>query len=238
MPPGTSRTAPVRSPAASESRNATRPATAAALANRRSATTSVSGARVPSGQIAVSSALTAAGTSALTRMPYRLVWLASARVNPATPALLPAVLFPAALLPAVLLPAVLLPAVLFPAVPLPAALLPAAEPYTPDTEDTATIRPERRFIMAGSTAWHRWNRPSRLVSVTARQSASSSWASGRSRLIPAQLTTASTGPRSSACLTQEVTSAASVRSAWTGRTRAPTSAAAFSAWTANCSSRE
>lgn len=74
MPPGNSRTAPVRSPAASESRKATRSATAAALANRRSATTSVTGSRVPSGQITVSSTLTAAGTSALTWMPYRAVW--------------------------------------------------------------------------------------------------------------------------------------------------------------------
>ena len=72
----------------------------------------------------------------------------------------------------------------------------AASPYTAETEETVTIRPERRSIMAGRTARHSWNTPSRLVSITARQSASASRASGWSRVIPAQLTSASTGPRS------------------------------------------
>ena len=88
MPPGTSTTVPVMSAAASESRNATRSAASAALANRRRAMASVSGAVVPSGQMAVMSIrLTcAAGVTALARIPYRRVWLASARVNPAIPA--------------------------------------------------------------------------------------------------------------------------------------------------------
>ena len=87
-------------------------------------------------------------------------------------------------------------------------------------------------------ARHRWNTPSRLVSITARQSASSSNASGWSRVIPAQLTTASTGPRSSSTRrAQAVTSAAAVTSAWTASTRAPSSEAAFSVSTAACSSR-
>jgi hypothetical protein len=71
MPPGTSTTVPVMSAAASESRNATRSAAPAALANRRSAIASVSGAEVASGQIEVRSArpACAAGVTALARMP-------------------------------------------------------------------------------------------------------------------------------------------------------------------------
>jgi len=206
---GTSTTVPVMSAAASESRNATRSAASAALANRRSAMASVSRAVVRSGQMAVMSVrlLCAPGATALARMPYRPVWLASARVNPTIPAR--AVLSPR----------------------------PAAWPYTPDTEETVTIRPECRAIMAGRTARHRWNTPSRLVSITARQSASASSASGRSRVIPAQLTSACTGPSSSSVRrTQEVTSAARVRSAWTASTRAPSSEAAFSIPAADCSS--
>ena len=207
MPPGTSTTVPVMPAAASESRNATRSAASAALANRRSAIASVTRAVVPSGQMAVISVrLTCApGVTALARMPYRPVWLASALVNPAIPArAAPAVVWP----------------------------------YTPATEETATIRPDCRSIIDGRTARHRWNTPSRLMSVTTRQSASASSASGRSRVIPAQLTTARTGPRSSSARrTQEVTSAASVMSAWTASTRAPSSEAAFSASTAACSSR-
>jgi len=95
MLPGTSMAVPVRSAPARESRNATRSAASAALANRRSAMASVSRAVAPSspsGQMAVISArllfapLSAAGTTALARMPYRRVWLASALVNPMIPA--------------------------------------------------------------------------------------------------------------------------------------------------------
>jgi hypothetical protein len=210
MPLGTSTTVPVMSAAASESRNATRSAASVALANRRSAIASVSRAGAVSGQIGVMSARPpcAAGATALARIPYRLVWLASARTNPTIPAR---------------------------AAPEPRS---AASPYTPDTEETATIRPDCRSIMAGSTARHRWNTPSRLVSITARQSASSSRVSGRSRVRPAQLTTACTGPSSSSARrAQAVTSAARVRSAWTTSTRAPSSEAAFSTSTAERSSR-
>ena len=55
----------------------------------------------------------------------------------------------------------------------------------------------------------------------------------QSRVIPAQLTTACTGPRSSSARrAQAATSAAAVRSAWTASTRAPSSEAAFSVSTA------
>ena len=62
---------PVRSAAASQSRNATRSAASAALANRRSAMASVTGAVVFSGQMAVSSVRLAwaPGVTALARMP-------------------------------------------------------------------------------------------------------------------------------------------------------------------------
>ena len=62
---------PVRSAAASQSRNATRSAASAALANRRSAMASVTGAVVFSGQMAVSSIRLACapGVTALARMP-------------------------------------------------------------------------------------------------------------------------------------------------------------------------
>jgi hypothetical protein len=209
MPLGTSMTVPVMSAAASESRNATRSAASAALANRRSAIASVSGAAVASGQMAVMSVrlLCAAGATALARMPYRRVWLASARVNPTIPDRTGAE---------------------------PPS---AASPYTPDTDETVTIRPHCRSIMAGRTARHKWNTPSRLVSITARQSASVSSASGRSRVIPAQLTTACTGPSSSSARrAQAATWALTVMSAWTASTRAPSSQAAFSASTAACSS--
>ena len=71
MPPGTSSTVPVMSAAAAESRNATRSAAWAALANRRSAMASVSGAVAASGQIEVMSVrpTCAAGVTALARMP-------------------------------------------------------------------------------------------------------------------------------------------------------------------------
>jgi hypothetical protein len=101
--------------------------------------------------------------------------------------------------------------------------------YSPHTEDTVTIRPERRCIMANTAARHRWNTPSRLVSITIRQSASSSCASGRSLVIPAQLTTACTGPSSaSVSRNQDPTSAASVMSTSVPVTRTPSSKAAFS----------
>ena len=130
MLPGTSTTVPVMSAAASESRNATRSAASAALANRRSAIASVSRAVVPSGQMAVMSVrlLCAAGATVLARMPYRRVWLASALVNPMIPAR---------------------------AVPRPRPVYGPASPYTPDTEETVTIRPDWRSIMAGRTARHR-----------------------------------------------------------------------------------
>jgi hypothetical protein len=206
---GTSTTVPVMSAAASESRNATRSAASAALANRRSAIASVSLAVLRSGQIAVMSVrlLCAPGATALARMPYRPAWLARARVNPTMPAW---------------------------AAPRPR---PAASPYTPDTEETVTIRPDRRAIMAGRTARHRWNTPSRSVSITARQSASARCVSGWSLAIPAQLTSACSGPSScSVRPTQEATSAARARSAWTTSTRAPSSKAAFSTSTADRSS--
>ena len=71
MPPGTSTTVPVMFAAAAESRNATRSAASAALANRRSAMASVSGAVMASGQIEVMSIrpMCAAGVTALARMP-------------------------------------------------------------------------------------------------------------------------------------------------------------------------
>ena len=140
-------------------------------------------------------------------MPYLRVWLASALVNPMIPAR---------------------------AVPRPRSGYGPVSPYTPDTEETVTIRPDCRSIMAGRTARHRWKTPSRLLSITARQSASSSSASGWSRAIPAQLTTASTGPRSSSArLTQEATSAARAMSTGTASTRPPSSETAFSVSTAN-----
>ena len=212
MLPGTSTTVPVMSAAASESRNATRSAASAALANRRSAIASVSRAVVRSGQMAVISVrlVFAPGVMALARIPYRPVWLASALVNPTIPAR---------------------------AAPAPRSRDRSASPYTADTEETVTILPACRSIMAGKTARHRWNTPSRLVSITARQSASSSSVRGWSRVIPAQLTTACTGPRSSSARrTQEITSAARVVSAWTASTRAPSSEAARSTSTANCAS--
>ena len=146
MLPGTSTTVPVTAAAASESRNATRSAASAALANRRSAMASVSRAAAPSspsGQMAVISArlLFAAGTTALARMPYRRVWLASALVNPMIPPR---------------------------AAPRPRSGRGPASPYTADTEETMTIRPDWRSIMAGRTARHRWKTPSRSVSITAR----------------------------------------------------------------------
>ena len=83
--------------------------------------------------------------------------------------------------------------------------------------------------MANTAARHRWNTPSRLVSITIRQSASASRASGPSRVIPAQLTTACTGPSSSSVSrNQEVTSAASVMSTSVPVTRTPSSKASFS----------
>jgi hypothetical protein len=71
MPPGTSTTVPVMFAAAAEIRNATRSAASAALANRRSAMASVSGAVMASGQIEVMSVRPrcAAGVTALARMP-------------------------------------------------------------------------------------------------------------------------------------------------------------------------
>jgi hypothetical protein len=76
-----------------------------------------------------------------------------------------------------------------------------------------------------------------LLSITARQSSSSIIASGRSRAIPAQLTTAATGPRScSAPSTQARTAAASVISSWVATTFAPSSPAIFSTSRADCSS--
>jgi hypothetical protein len=99
------------------------------------------------------------------------------------------------------------------------------------------MRPDRRFIMANMAARQMWNMPSRPVSSTARQSASSSRASGRSLVIPAQLTAACTGPSSScARWNQEATSAASVTSTSTARTRPPSSETAFSTWRTACSS--
>ena len=71
MLPCTSTTVPVMSAAASESRNDTRSAASAALANRRSAIASVSRAVVFSGQTAVMSVRrpSALGVTALARIP-------------------------------------------------------------------------------------------------------------------------------------------------------------------------
>ncbi len=100
-----------------------------------------------------------------------------------------------------------------------------------------TIRPQCRLIMANRVARHRWNTPSRAVSITGCQSASSSRVSGWSLVIPAQLTTASTGPNSSStCRAQAVTSSPSVTSSCSARTRAPSSDAAFSTSRAHRSS--
>jgi hypothetical protein len=91
------------------------------------------------------------------------------------------------------------------------------------------IRPDRRSIMANTAARQRWNTPSRLVSITVRQSASASRTSGCSRVMPAQLTTACTGPSSSsASRNQEPTSAASVMSTSVPIARTPSSKASFS----------
>ena len=139
------------------------------------------------------------GATALTLIPNRLVWLASARTNPAMPGRASG------------------------------PVLPGAWSYSPHTEETVTIRPDRRSIMANTAARHRWNTPSRLVSITIRQSASANRASGPSLVIPAQLTTACTGPNSSSVSrNQEATSAASVTSTSVPVARAPSSKAAFS----------
>ena len=91
------------------------------------------------------------------------------------------------------------------------------------------IRPDRRSIMANTAVRHRWNTPSRLVSMTVRQSASASCASGCSLVMPAQLTTACTGPSScSVSRNQEPTSAASVMSTSVPVARTPNSKASFS----------
>lgn len=86
MPPGSSRTRPVRSAASAESRNATRSATPAALPKRRRTIVSVRVLRVDSGTMAVVSATVTEGAMALARMPNGLVMAASARVNPTIPA--------------------------------------------------------------------------------------------------------------------------------------------------------
>ena len=185
------------SEASSESRNATRSATSAALPNRRSAIVSARSARGLSGSSPATSRVPGPGATAFTLIPNRLVWRASARTNPAMPGR--------------------------------ASGPGRAWSYSPQTEEIVTIRPDRRSIMANTAARHRWNTPSRLVSITSRQSASSSRASGPSRVIPAQLTTACTGPNSSSVSrNQAVTSAASVTSTSVPVTRAPSSTAAFS----------
>ena len=108
-------------------------------------------------------------------------------------------------------------------------MCPGAWSYSPHTEDTVTIRPDRRSIMASTAVRHRWNTPSRLVSITVCQSAWSSRASDCSRVIPAQLTTACTGPSSiSVSRNQELTSAASVMSTSVPVARTPNWAASFS----------
>ena len=91
------------------------------------------------------------------------------------------------------------------------------------------IRPDRRCIMANTAVRHKWNTPYRLVSMTVRQSASASRASGCSRVMPAQLTTACTGPNSSSVSrNQDPTSAASVMSTSVPVARTPSSKASFS----------
>jgi alpha-1,2-mannosyltransferase len=82
---GASRTRPVMSEASSESRNATRSATSAALPNRRSAIVSARSTRGRSGSSAATSPAPGPGVTALTLIPNRRVWLARARTNPAMP---------------------------------------------------------------------------------------------------------------------------------------------------------
>jgi alpha-1,2-mannosyltransferase len=82
---GASRTRPVMSEASSESRNATRSATSAALPNRRSAIVSARSSRGLSGSSAATSRVPGPGATALTLIPNRRVWLARARTNPAMP---------------------------------------------------------------------------------------------------------------------------------------------------------
>ena len=152
------------------------------------------------------------GATTFTRMPNRLASLARALVKPMIPPL-------AAHSP-----------------PSGAPLCPAS-PYTPETDEIVTIWPRRRFIIGSTAARHRLKTPSRLVSMTARQSSSCISASGLSLAIPAQITTAPTGPSSSStALTQAVTAPGSVTSAWVASTRAPSSPAAFSTSRAACSS--
>jgi hypothetical protein len=85
-PPGSSRTRPVISAASRDSRNATRSATPAALAKRRSTIVSVRVFRADSGTMEVVSVTVTAGATALARMPNWLIMAASARVNPTIPA--------------------------------------------------------------------------------------------------------------------------------------------------------
>ena len=73
------------SQAASDSRNATRSATPVASPNRRSVTVSVRLARFLSGKIAVVSWVSGPGVTALTLMPNRVAWPASALTKPAIP---------------------------------------------------------------------------------------------------------------------------------------------------------
>jgi hypothetical protein len=78
----------------------------------------------------------------------------------------------------------------------------------------------------------------RPVSITARQSASPVSVSGRSLVMPAQITIARTGPSSSSARrTHLVTSVALVRSARAATARTPISEAAFSSSLAGRSSR-
>jgi hypothetical protein len=81
----------VSAAASSDSRNMTRSATSAAWPKRRSATVSVTAARVPPGSIAVRSTPCSArpGTTALTRIPDRPARSASALISAAMPGLDP-----------------------------------------------------------------------------------------------------------------------------------------------------
>jgi hypothetical protein len=177
------------------------------LPKRRSAIVSVRSGRDRSGISTAASRAPGPGVTAFTPIPNRLVWLASARTNPARPGRASV------------------------------SAWRGAWSYSPQTEDTATMRPERRSIMANTAARHRWNTPSRLVSMSIRQSASSSRPSGCSLVIPAQLTTAWTGPSSfSVSWNQEVTSVASVMSTSVPTARTPSSKATFSTWRADAPS--
>lgn len=102
----------------------------------------------------------------------------------------------------------------------------------PDTEDRLTIDPLRRLLIAKAAARHTWYTPSRLVRRTWFQSSSGIRMTGRSRVMPAEVTAASTGPTSrSVRLYQSRTCSGSATSHWVAVIRVPNSPACL----ASCS---